>query len=203
MKKAFFLILLPFLVFAEENELIKSVKAAYANAGVQCSVQVHVEVPGLKMPDKKLFIKFEEGKAPIIKGNGVLLVPKKGLLGQFNEVLAAESQVIFLGNSGDTANYKIVSLSAESDWVTADIKIYRPDKRIYYMDVFTKEFGSFKVRHSYRKSIFPTKSVVTFEAEAFKLPLKFMGRNTEELPTDENGKVSGKVTLNYSEVKLL
>lgn len=194
---------LPFLAIAQEDDLIKEVKAAYQSSGVQCSVNVHIDVPGLKMPDKKLFIRFEQNKEPVIKGDGMLLIPKKGLIGQFNEVLEANSQIIFLGNKSDTALYKVVSLDPESDWVTADIKIYRPDKRIYFMDVFTKEYGSFKVRHTYGKLILPEKSLVTFEAEAFKLPLKFLGRGTDEIPADADGKVKGKVELTYTDVQIL
>jgi hypothetical protein len=198
------LLLFSTVLAAQPDPLLEAVKANYRNSGVQCSVDVHIEVPGLKMPDKQLFIKFAPGSKPVIKGEGMLLIPKKGLLGQFNEVLEEESQVIFLGNQGDTALYKIVSLSSESDWVTADVKIYRPDKRIYYMDIFTKEYGSFKVRHRYAETVMPSISVITFEAEAFKLPVKFLGRgNAEDLPTDEDGKVRGRVTLQYSDVKLL
>jgi hypothetical protein len=203
MKNFFLLLLIPFATFAQEDELIKQVKAAYETTSMQCSVQVHVDVPGLKMPDKKIFIRFEQNKAPIIKGDGMMLVPKKGLIGQFNEIFAAKSQILFLGNKSDTALYKVVSLDPESDWVTADLKIYRPDKRIYFMDVFTKEYGSFKVRHTYGNLMLPQKSIVTFEAEAFKLPLKFMGRGTDDIPTDENGKVKGTVALTYSEIQLL
>jgi hypothetical protein len=198
------IVLLPLLTIAQTDPLLEAVKENYKSNGVQCSVDVHIEVPGLKMPDKQLFIKFSPDSKPVIKGEGMMLVPKKGLLGQFNEVLEEESQVIFLGNQGDTALYKIVSLNSESDWVTADVKIYRPDKRIYFMDIFTKEYGSFKVRHRYGQTVMPTVSVITFEAEAFKLPVKFLGRgNAEDLPTDKDGKVRGRVTLQYSDVKLL
>jgi hypothetical protein len=50
----------------------------------------------------------------------------------------------------------------------------------------------------------PTQSVISFEAEALKLPLKFMGRGeAEDIPTDANGKVKGRVILRYSEVVML
>lgn len=201
---ALFLLIIPTLAFGQSDPLLEAVKENYKTNSIQCSVDVQIDVPGLKMPDKQLFIKFSPDSKPVIKGEGMLLVPKKGLLGQFNEVLEEESQVIFLGNQGDTAMYKIVSLSSESDWVTADVKIYRPDRRIYFMDIFTKEYGSFKVRHQYEESVMPTTSVITFEAEAFKLPVKFLGRgNADDLPTDKDGKVRGRVTLRYSDVKLL
>jgi hypothetical protein len=197
-------IVLSLNLWAQSDPLIEAVKKTYANSGVQCSVAVHIEIPGLKMPDKDLFIRFVPNEKPIIKGSGMMLVPKKGLAGQFNEVFEANSQIIFLGNTSDTALYKIVSLDQSSDWVTADVKIYRPDQRVYFMDIFTKEFGSFKVKHQYETLAVPVKSTISFEAEAFKLPLKFMGRgDTDDLPTDENGKVNGKVILRYSEIELL
>ena len=189
---------------AQNDQLIEEVKANYANAGMQCNVAVHIEIPGFKMPDKELFIRFVPGEKPIIKGSGMMLVPKKGLAGQLNEVFEANSQIIFLGLASDTALYKIVSLDQKSDWVTADVKIYKPDKRVYFMDIFTKEYGSFKVRHRYENFMVPVKSIISFEAEAFKLPLKFMGRGSaEDLPVDEDGKVNGKVVLRYSNIKML
>ncbi len=72
------------------------------------------------------------------------------------------------------------------------------------MDIFTKEYGAFQVKHKYTKSIMPQTSIITFEAEAFKLPLKFLGRgNADEIPTDADGKVRGRVTLQYSDVQIL
>ena len=195
---------LPLGVFAQEDALLTAVKKAYQNNGVQCSVAVHIEVPGLKMPDKNIFVKFRPNEKPVVKGDGMMLIPKKGLIGQFNEVLDAKSQIIFLGNDADTAIYKVVSLDPESDWVTADLRICRSNKRIYFMDIFTKEYGSFQVRHRYKSQMLPTQSVISFEAEALKLPLKFMGRgDAEDIPTDANGKVKGRVILRYSDVVML
>jgi hypothetical protein len=195
---------LPFALFGQQDALLESVKKAYKNNGVQCSVLVHIEVPGLKMPDKKIFIKFAPNQKPVVKGDGMMLVPKKGLIGQFNEVLDAKSQVIFLGNDADTAIYKVVSLDPNSDWVTADLRICRSNKRIYFMDIFTKEYGSFQVRHTYKNLMLPTHSTISFEADALKLPLKFMGRGeAEDIPADANGKVKGRVFLRYTDIIML
>lgn len=204
MRYFFVLLLLPLGLFAQQDALLQEVTKAYKNNGVQCSVLVHIEVPGLKMPDKNIFVQFKPNQKPVVKGDGMMLVPKKGLIGQFNEVLETKSQIIFLGNTPDTALYKVVSLDPESDWVTADLRICRSDKRIYYMDIFTKEFGSFQVRHRYKNAMLPVQSIISFEAEALKLPLKFMGRGqAEEIPTDANGKVKGRVILRYTDLFML
>jgi hypothetical protein len=169
---------------------------------VQCSVNVHVDVPGVNMPDKKIFLKYEQGKKPVIKSNGLLMMPKKGLFGQFEELLETPYQAIFLGAKNDTLMYKLVSMDSESDWVTTDIYFSKKDYRIFFLDITTREHGSFQVYHFYGKGIFPKRTEVRFESLPAKLPLKFLGRNKADIKVSGDEKIKGKVVLTYSDVKL-
>lgn len=170
---------------------------------VQCSVTVHVEVPGINMPDKKIFLKYEKGKKPVIKSEGLLMMPKKGLAGQFEELVNTPYQAIPLNETEDSMMVKLVSLDAKSDWVTADIHFHKKLMRIGYLDITTREHGSFKVYHTYDKEQFPIKTVVRFESLPAKLPLKFLGRNKEEFKLSGDEKIMGKVVLTYSDIRFL
>ena len=95
--------------------------------------------------------------------------------------------------------YKLVSLDPSSDWITADI-VFDPEKYLIYESVVnTKTHGSFNTINEYDDQIYPSLTVVTFEAKKFKLPLKFIGSQQNADPKakiDDNTR--GKVVLRYS-----
>ena len=51
---------------------------------MECHVLVVVDVLGIDIPDKQVFIRLLEGEKPKIKSKGLLFFPKKGLYGQMN-----------------------------------------------------------------------------------------------------------------------
>lgn len=208
MKKILFVLIafLPFSCFAQDGQaLLDSLLTLQQQfKGVQCSVKVHVDVPGINMPDKNIFVKYEKDKKPVIKSKGLLMLPRKGLYGQMQDLLNTPYQAILLEDDSDTLKYKIVSLDNESDWVTADIYLHKPTMHVHYLDITTREYGSFQIRHYYGQSNFPMKSIVSFESLPAKLPLKFLGRKTkEEMKLSGGDKIKGKIVLNYSEVLFL
>ncbi len=166
---------------------------------LKCEIIVEINVDGMKIPNKTIFVDFEEGKRPKVKGKGLSLLPKKGMLNQFRELFSTPMQAIFLGKKDDNFVYKLVSLDNNSKWVTADITFDDTTFQIYETVINTRRQGSFKAVHTYQESKYPTKSVITFEVKKFKMPLKFIGRK-EELSSfpkkDEN--VLGEIILTYT-----
>jgi len=169
------------------------------SVNLTCELLIHVDVKGVNIPDKKVWVEFIEGQKPKVKGEGLSLLPKRGLADQFRKLLNSNMQAIFLSKRGNNLVYKLVSLDDNSDWVTADLVFDGDSLLIYESVVNTRKYGTFSSEHTYSDRIYPDRSEVSFDVKKFKLPLKFIGSEQSSSPfgeKDEN--VQGKITLTYT-----
>lgn len=166
---------------------------------LKCEINVKIDVEGMKIPNKKILVEFEEGEKPKVKGEGLALLPKKGMINQFSELFRTPMQAILMSEKENTLIYKLVSLDDKSNWVTADIMFDKQDLQILESVINTRKQGSLTALHSYEDSKYPSKSIITFEVRKFKIPLRFIGRQNKlnDFP-DKNDIVLGKVTLLYT-----
>jgi len=175
-----------------------------AYQSISCKIDVQLNVPGLSMPDKEIELKLEKGKKPRIKGKGIIILPKHGILGQYREFLEVDCQAIPLRENEDTIVYKVVSLDHKTDWVTVDFALTKSLSKIHSMLISTRKDGEYLVRHEYASDseFFPEQTEISFEAMPLKLPLKFMGKQEEMdlLIDDNNGSLTGNIMLRYSEI---
>lgn len=202
--KFFIFLLFPFgMVFSQNqhDENIQALMEQYAansNSPLQCEILVQVDVEGMYIPDKTVTVDFSNDKKPIIKGEGLALLPKKGTINQFKEMLSSPLQAIFLSKIDNKFLYKLVSLDENSDWITADIQFDANSNLIYETSINTRKYGAFHTLNSYDNNIYPSKSIITFDVKKFKLPLKFIGRKqTANSAASEDENVLGKITLLY------
>jgi hypothetical protein len=187
-----------------QTELADNLKKKYdIKKGFETLVTISIDVPGLTIPPKDISVFYEKGKKPQIKGKGILLLPKKGFLNQFSELLNVPAHWILLEENGDLKTYKLVSLDPKSDWVTADLKISKANLRIDEINLTTKESGVYLIKHSYGKGVFPTETEISFLTHKFNLPLKFLGKSNIKNIKDKDGKVKGKIFLKFSNFRLL
>lgn len=204
MKPTFFFLftLFIFVVSAQQKDVhIEQLKNNYSfREKVKCSLDIQVDVDGIHIPPKKIYVEFEKAKANVIKGEGLALMPKNGVVDQLFKILNAPFQAIFLGKEGELWVYKLVSLDQKSDWITADIKFDDLNYSIYESQVTTRNQGTFNVILSYHKfKNLPASSVISFEVDKFKIPLKFIGREEVGLGSGSfgNGGI-GKIILKYT-----
>jgi hypothetical protein len=195
--------------FSEANtqelpEILQAVlKTDTAFQSIYCKIDIELDVPGLNMPDKEIELTLEKGKKPNIKSEGITILPKRGIIGQYRDFLEMDCQAIPLSENGDTTVYKVVSLDKKTDWVTVDMAVTLSDARIHSMLISTRKNGEYLVRHLYGPEFdfFPEQTEITFEAMPLKLPLKFLGKQEGmDLLPDENEQLTGKITLRYSEI---
>jgi len=174
-----------------------------AYQSISCRIIVELDVPGLSMPEKEIGLRLEKGKKPTIESEGITILPRHGIIGQYRDFLDLECQVIPVGENGDTLVYKVVSLERRSDWTTVDLVVTGSDAKIHSMLVSTRKNGEYLIRHWYGAGPepFPERTEISFEAMPLKLPLKFMGRQEGiEFLTEERGPVTGRVILRYSDI---
>lgn len=205
---ALFLVFLLKNVSAQElpEILQKVLQADTAFQSISCKIDIEVNVPGLNMPEKEIEMKLEKGKKPKIKSKGLIILPKRGIIGQYSEFLDLACQTIPIEENGDTIVYKVVSLDKKTDWVTVDVAVTQSDAKVRFLLISTRKNGEYMVRHFYgtASEIFPERTEISFEAMPLKLPLKFMGQQDgmDTLP-EGDGPVTGKVILRYSEVTIV
>lgn len=201
MKKFGLLVLVCFFSFvnAQEDEHIEGLKNHYLSTlNVSCDVEIIVDVEGITIPNKKVQLRFVNDEL-ILKGEGISLLPKKGILNQFHELLSSPFQPIFLSKRGNNRVYKLVSLDDKTDWITADLEFDEDSYEIKEAMITTRKFGSFKVNNSYAGTKFPSQTIISFNMKKFKLPLKFIGRMDSSLSEVNSNEITeGKVYLNYT-----
>jgi len=194
------------LVAQELPEILQRVlQTDTAYQSISCTVNIQVDVPGLNMPEKDIYLELEKDKKPKIKSKGLIILPKRGIIGQYREFLNQACQAIPMGENGDTITYKVVSLDKKTDWVTVDLSITKTDVRVQHMLIATRKNGEYEVKHSYgaESDIFPAHTIISFEAMPLKLPLKFLGQQEGmESLEEQDGPVTGKVILDYSNIEL-
>lgn len=187
-----------------QTEIADNLKKKYAiNKGFQTLVNISIDVPGLAIPPKDISVFYENGKKPIIKGKGIVLLPKKGFLNQFSDLLNVSTHWILLNEKENLWQYKIISLDSKSDWVTADMKISKTNLHIDEINLTTKESGTYIIKHSYGKGVFPTTTEISFLTNKLNIPLKFLGKSNIKNIKDKDGKVKGKILLKFTNFKLL
>lgn len=186
-----------------QPDISKQLKARYEiKNGFRAVVDITIDVPGIIAPPKTIEIYSQKGKLPKIKGEGLILLPKKGFVEQFSELLEIPVHWILLENRGNYQIYKLVSLDPKSDWVTADIKIYTKDLRIDEINLTTRESGVFIINHFYDKGKYPVRTEINFATDKFSIPLKFMGKSNVSEARETNGKVNGKIILTFTKFEV-
>lgn len=165
--------------------------------GFEASIKISVDVPGITAPDKIVEISAQNGKKPKIKGEGIILMPKKGFIREFSDILSYPVHWILMDKTEDNEIYKLVSLDPKSDWVTADINVNLADPRIDEMTITSRDAGVFDIEHFYDKGSFPSRTTISFMTEKFSLPLKFMGKSELKEMKDSTGVIQGKIFLDF------
>ena len=86
------LLIISFLIIAVSSSaqpeyLNQLVKRYQIDNGFSSTVRIDIDVPGIVAPPKTVSVYAENGKKPKISGEGLVLLPKKGFIGQFSDIL--------------------------------------------------------------------------------------------------------------------
>ena len=200
----FFLLLLALRISAQpKSDIAEQLRSRYTvKNGIDATVSIRADIPGITAPTKTVEVHIENGKSPKIKGAGLIILPKKGMIDNFSVLFSSEVQWILLRTQVDIQIFKVVSLDPGSDWITADLTVNVKEKRIDAIDLVTRESGTFLMRYFYCKGNFPDRTEITFSTDKFSIPLKFLGKSDPATFKDSSGKVKGKVTLEFIRLRV-
>jgi hypothetical protein len=183
----------------ENDEHILRLKSKYdVDIDLKCEILVSIDVDGMVIPDKEVYVEFSKDGKTQVQGKGLSLLPKRGTVEQFKTLLTTPMQAIYLSQRGENRVYKLVALDPSADWITADIVI-DPDKLLIYESVVnTRKHGTFTTVNQYDSGAYPSRTEVSFEVKKFNLPLKFIGgEQSDESAKDSDKEVHGTVILEY------
>lgn len=201
-KMTFFVFLISCFAISQndhDENITRLIKKYTTTLNLKCEILMQADVEGMYIPDKIITVEFNDNDKPKVTGEGLALLPKKGMVNQFKKLLSSPMQAIFLSKRENNLVYKLVSLDSNSDWITADLIFDENSLLIYESVITTRKFGAFKTINDYKDKIYPSKSEITFSIKKFKVPLKFIGRTLKASDQPESDKeVMGKITLNYT-----
>ena len=182
------------------DEHILRLKSKYdVDIDLKCEIRVRINVDGMVIPDKEVYVEFSKDGKTRVQGKGLSLLPKRGTVEQFKTLLNTPMQAIYLSKRGDFLVYKLVALDPSADWITADIVIDPEALLIYESVVNTRKHGTFTTVNQYSSGDYPSRTEVNFEAKKFNLPLKFIGsEQSKDSAKDFAGEVKGTVILEYT-----
>ncbi|WP_163712109.1 hypothetical protein [Mangrovibacterium lignilyticum] len=170
--------------------------------GFNAIITLTIDVPGIEAPQKKVEIEAQNDGKIKVKGEGLILLPKKGLMKQFTELLNQAVHWIETGENEAYQTFKLVSLDPKSDWVTADIKLLKAEPRIDEMVLTTKDAGLFTMVHHYSQGNYPDQTIVSFETTRFSVPLKFLGKSDGSKLKDTNGLIKGQIQIDFDQLEI-
>ncbi|MGM0565177.1 MAG: hypothetical protein ACQESX_00345 [Bacteroidota bacterium] len=174
----------------------------------KAKVNIKVEVDFVKIKDRNAVVLFEQPDTFKFSAGGFVLLPKKGVDMEYLSILQDDFTALESGTK--TIRDKTVSVirvipdNEDKDLVMAKMFIHKESLRIYRMESFTKESGTYEVDFFYADHPYdlPDKLRVTFDIKNQKLPVSLTG-DMEAIGKElEKEQASGAVILNYSDYEV-
>lgn len=178
-------------------------------AEASATAELILDVDYIKMPIKYADIQYKKGQPISYTSDNFIIIPKKGLDFSWSELFRHDFMTVYRGMESVDGNalkvLNIIPLDKKADFAIMTLKLDTMLMHIREAEITTKNEGSYRLLLSYKGSTaFPEQVVVEFELEKMKIPLSFMGKDTEidkaQLKTDELKKGSITLNLDWQEI---
>lgn len=170
----------------------------------KAKVNIKVEVDFVKIKDRKAVVLYERPDTFKFSAGGFVLLPKKGVDMEYLSILQDDYTALDAGTETirdkTVRVIKVIPANDDQDLVLAKMFIHEESLRIYRMESFTKESGTYEVNFFYADHPYdlPDKLKVSFDIKNQKLPVSLTG-DMEAIGKElDKEKARGSVTLNYS-----
>lgn len=169
-----------------------------------------LDISFINMPTKTADMHYRKDKPTKFSSDDFVMIPKRGLDFSMNELLKYSFITVDRGEVEKNGSfYKVINViptDNKADFAIAEIVLDTINQRIIESEINTKKDGSYTVSMQYADSdmILPELVVVSFEIDRIKIPLNYMGKDTEfdkeELKSD--GPKTGKIILRISDYEI-
>ncbi|MGB5236446.1 MAG: hypothetical protein WBM43_02775 [Flavobacteriaceae bacterium] len=167
----------------------------------EATVHLNVDIEHVNMPAKTARIRFEKGKKLEIDSESFIMVPKKGLdfnleeLFRYPYIALRTGQLKIQGH--DCEVFRVIPESPKADFSIATLMVDPKAIRLVRSEISTRKNGEFTVEYSYDSptNALPSEVVVILSVSDIRIPLRFLAKNADidqkSLQADERqGKIS-------------
>jgi hypothetical protein len=149
------------------------------------NLKLSVDIGFINMPSKHATMNYTKGKPVKFASSDFLMLPKRGLDFSLNSLLAYSYITVPRGEEiRKGKKYKAINIiptDNKADFSIALILIDVPNNRIAETEISTKKDGTYNLVMNYENNskALPSLVEVSFEIEKIKIPLNFMGKDTD------------------------
>jgi hypothetical protein len=187
------------------KEKIQSVQYA------EGEVTLTTDIDFINMPQKKADIVYTKGKPLTYESDNFIFIPRKGLDFSWNNLFDYDFIAVDRGTEQVEENtwqtFHIIPNDKRADFAIMTLAINLDSQQIMTAEIATKKEGTFNLIFSYdNNSPLPTRIEASFEMEKVKIPLNFMGNDTQidRKSMRAEGNKTGQVFLDlkWSEIQV-
>jgi hypothetical protein len=169
----------------------------------RASAELILDVDFIKMPIKYADIHYRKGQPVSYTSDNFIIIPKKGLDFSWSELFRYDFMTVDRGTESVDGHVlkvlNIIPLDKKADFAIMTLKLDTMLMHIREAEITTKNEGSYRLLFGYAgPTLFPNQVVVEFELAKIKIPLSFMGKDTEidKAQLKSDGLKKGSITLN-------
>ncbi len=170
------------------------------------NLKLAVDISFINMPTKYATMKYTNGKPVQFTSSDFVMLPKRGLdfslnrLLEYSYITVPRGEEIRRGKKYKAIN--IIPTDTRADFSIALVLIDVLNNRIAETEINTKKDGTYNLIMNYENNtkILPSLVEVNFEIEKIKIPLNFMGKDTDidRKKMKAEGMKTGKIYITVS-----
>ncbi len=194
-----------------DNDLLQIKKRMDSIKSYDAQIQLDVDISFINMPTKYGKLLYKQGESTKVTSEDFIMLPKRGLDLTLNEIFKHPFITVNRGEANQKGVLcKVINLiptSSKSDFSIATIFMDTKAKRIVKSEISTKMEGVFTTYLDYNNNVdvLPRTIEVEFAVNNVKIPLRFLGKETEvdHKTLKQEGSKTGKIFLTLSEVQIV
>lgn len=169
-------------------------------------LKLDVDINFINMPTKYASMSYTKGKPIKFSSSDFVMIPKRGLDFSLNRLF--EYSFITVPRGVVTKNGKkykalnIIPTDDKADFSIALLLLDIPNMRVAETEISTKKDGAYTLKLNYENTskVLPSLVEVSFEIERIKIPINFMGKDTDidRKKMKAEGVKTGKIYLSIS-----
>jgi hypothetical protein len=189
MKQIILILLLPIFSALQaqhiDPDLLKVKQRLDSIQQFSADLKLDVDIDFIHMPTKYARMNYTQGKPVKFSSTDFVMIPKRGLDFSMNKLF--EYSFITVPRGEETrkgVKYKAVNIiptDKRADFSIALVLLDIPNNRVVETEINTKKDGTYTLILNYenKAKILPNLVEVGFEIEKLKIPLNFMGKDTD------------------------
>ncbi len=174
-------------VFAQpvDPDLLKLKSRLDSIQSFSTQLTLSVDISFINMPVKKAQMMYTRGQKIKFSSGDFVMLPKRGLDFSLNSLLEYDFITVDRGmEMQDGRNCKVINIiptDKRADFSIATVWMDTRLRRLVASEINTKKDGSYTVHFQYNQDqkVLPDKVTVNFEIEKIRIPINFMGKDTD------------------------